>query len=542
MSGKTIRFSEEARANVLKGVNMLADVVRVTLGPKGRNVLLEKSFGSPLVTKDGVTVAKEIELKDKFENIGAQMLKEVASKTSDVAGDGTTTAIVLAQAIYREGCKVVASGANPMDVKRGIDKAVARAIEELKGMSKPTQDRKEIAQVGTISANGDASIGNLIADAMDKVGKEGVITVEEAKSTETSLEVVEGMQFDRGYLSPYFVTDPEKMEVVLEEPYLLFHEKKISGMKDMIPLLEKVAQSGKPVLVIAEDLEGEALATLVVNKLRGTLKCAAVKAPGFGDRRKAMLEDMAVLTGGQVVAEELGIKLENVNLKDLGTCRKVHIDKENTTLIEGAGSTEAIGGRIKQIRAQIEETTSDYDREKLQERLAKLAGGVAVLRVGAATETEMKEKKARVEDSLNATKAAVEEGIVPGGGVPLIRIIPKLDTLEVEEEQKVGVNIVKRALEEPLRRIAGNAGWEGSIVVAKVKEGKGAYGFDAAKEEYCDLTKAGIIDPTKVVRYALQNAASLGSLLLTTEALIAEIPEEKKAGPSMPPGGYGGGY
>ena len=542
MTGKTIRFSEEARANVLKGVNMLADVVRVTLGPKGRNVLLEKSFGSPLVTKDGVTVAKEIELKDKFENIGAQMLKEVASKTSDVAGDGTTTAIVLAQAIYREGCKVVASGANPMDVKRGIDKAVAKAIEELKKMSKPTQDRKEIAQVGTISANGDESIGNLIADAMDKVGKEGVITVEEAKSTETSLEVVEGMQFDRGYLSPYFVTDPEKMEVVLEEPYLLFHEKKIKSMKDMIPLLEKVAQSGKPILVVAEDLEGEALATLVVNKLRGTLKCAAVKAPGFGDRRKAMLEDIAVLTGGQVVAEELGIKLENVNLENLGTCRKVHIDKEKTTLIEGAGSTEAIEGRIKQLRAQIEETTSDYDREKLQERLAKLAGGVAVLRVGAATETEMKEKKARVEDALNATKAAVEEGVVPGGGVPLIRIIAKLDKVEVEEEQKVGVNIVKRALEEPLRRIAGNAGWEGSIVVAKVKEGKGAYGFDAAKEEYCDLTKAGIIDPTKVVRYALQNAASLGSLLLTTEALVAQIPEEKQAGPSMPPGGYGGGY
>ena len=542
MTGKKIRFSEEARGSILKGVNMLADVVRVTLGPKGRNVLLEKSFGSPLVTKDGVTVAKEIELKDKFENIGAQMLKEVASKTSDVAGDGTTTAIVLAQAIYREGCKVVASGANPMDVKRGIDKAVARAIEELKKMSKPTQDRKEIAQVGTISANGDESIGNLIADAMDKVGKEGVITVEEAKSTETSLEVVEGMQFDRGYLSPYFVTDPEKMEVVLEEPYLLFHEKKIKSMKDMIPLLEKVAQSGKPILIVSEDLEGEALATLVVNKLRGTLKCAAVKAPGFGDRRKAMLEDIAVLTGGQVVAEELGIKLENVTLENLGTCRKAHIDKEKTTLIEGAGSTEAIEGRIKQIRAQIEETTSDYDREKLQERLAKLAGGVAVLRVGAATETEMKEKKARVEDALNATKAAVEEGVVPGGGVPLIRIIPKLDTLEVEEDQKVGVNIVKRALEEPLRRIAGNAGWEGSIVVAKVKEGKGAYGFDAAKEAYCDLTKAGIIDPTKVVRYALQNAASLGSLLLTTEALVAKIPEEKNAGPSMPPGGYGGGY
>jgi chaperonin GroEL len=542
MSGKTIKFSEEARAKTLKGVNMLADVVRVTLGPKGRNVLLEKSFGSPLVTKDGVTVAKEIELKDRFENIGAQMVKEVASKTSDVAGDGTTTAIVLVQAIYREGCKVVAAGASPMDVKRGIDKAVARAIEELKGMSKPTQDRKEIAQVGTISANGDETIGNLIADAMDKVGKEGVITVEEAKSMETSLEVVEGMQFDRGYLSPYFVTDPEKMAVVLEDPYLLFHEKKITGMKDLIPLLEKVARSGKPIVVVAEDLEGEALATLVVNKLKGTLKCAAVKAPGFGDRRKAMLEDMALLTGGQVVVEELGIKLENVTLEDLGTCRKIHIDKDNTTVIEGGGSTEAIEGRIKQIRAQIDETTSDYDREKLQERLAKLAGGVAVLRVGAATETEMKEKKARVEDALNATKAAVEEGIVPGGGVPLIRIIPKLDAVEVEEAEKVGVRIVKRALEEPLRRIAGNAGWEGSIVVAKVKEGEGAYGFDAARETYCDLTKAGVIDPAKVVRCALQNAASLGSLLLTTEALIAEIPEEKEAGPSMPPGGYGGGY
>jgi chaperonin GroEL len=542
MPGKEILFSEMARAKTLKGVNMLADVVRVTLGPRGRNVLLEKSFGSPLVTKDGVTVAKEVNLKDRFENIGAQMLKEVASKTSDVAGDGTTTAIVLAQAIYREGCKVVASGASPMDVKRGIDKAVAKAIEELKKMSKPTQDRKEIAQVGTISANGDESIGNLIAEAMDKVGKEGVITVEEAKSTETSLEVVEGMQFDRGYLSPYFVTHPEKMEVVLEEPYLLFHEKKISSMKDMIPLLEKVAQSGKPIVVLAEDLEGEALATLVVNKLRGTLKCAAVKAPGFGDRRKAMLEDMAVLTGGHVVAEELGIKLENVKLEDLGTCRRIHIDKENTTVIEGAGSADAIEGRIKQIRAQIDETTSDYDREKLQERLAKLAGGVAVLRVGAATETEMKEKKARVEDALNATKAAVEEGILPGGGVPLIRIIPKLDALEVEEGQKVGVRIVKRALEEPLRRIAGNAGWEGSIVVEKVKAGEGAYGFDAAREVYCDLTQAGIIDPTKVVRCALQNAASLGSLLLTTEALVAETPEEKKIGPSMPPGGYGGGY
>jgi chaperonin GroEL len=542
MAGKAIKFSEDARAKILKGVNTLADAVRVTLGPKGRNVILEKSFGSPTVTKDGVTVAKEVELKDKFENMGAQMVKEVASKTSDVAGDGTTTATVLAQAIYQQGCKVVASGANPMEVKRGIEKAVAKAVEELKKLSKPTQDRNEIAQVGTISANGDEFIGNLIAEAMDKVGKEGVITVEEAKSMETTLDVVEGMQFDRGYLSPYFVTDPEKMEVVLDEPYILFNEKKISGMKDLIPLLEKVAQSGRPILIVAEDVEGEALATLVVNKLRGTLKCAAVKAPGFGDRRKAMLQDMAILTGGQVVAEELGIKLENVRLTDLGTCKKVRIDKDNTTIIEGAGSSEAIEGRIKQIRAQIEETTSDYDREKLQERLAKLAGGVAVLRVGAATESEMKEKKARVEDALNATKAAVEEGVVPGGGVPLIRLIPKLDELKVEGDQKVGVNIVKRALEEPLRQIAGNAGWEGSIVVEKVKAGQGAFGFDAAKEEFCDLAKAGIIDPAKVVRCALQNAASVGSLLLTTEALVAEIPEEKKDMPPMPPGGGFGGY
>jgi chaperonin GroEL len=541
MAGKAIKFAEEARAKTLKGVNVLADAVKITLGPKGRNVILEKSFGSPTVTKDGVTVAKEIELKDKFENMGAQMVKQVASKTSDVAGDGTTTATVLAQSIYREGCKVVASGANPMDVKRGIDTAVGKAVEELKKISKPTQDRNEIAQVGTISANGDVFIGNLIAEAMDKVGKEGVITVEEAKSLETTLEVVEGMQFDRGYLSPYFVTDPEKMEAVLEDPYLLFHEKKLSSMKDMIPLLEKVVQSGRPLLIVAEDVEGEALATLVVNKLRGTLKCAAVKAPGFGDRRKAMLEDMSILTGGQVVAEELGIKLEGVKLQDLGRCKKIRIDKENTTIIEGAGSTEAIEGRIKQIRTQIDETTSDYDREKLQERLAKLAGGVAVLRVGAATETEMKEKKARVEDALNATKAAVEEGVVPGGGVPLLRIIPKLDELKVEGDQKVGVNILKRALEEPIRQIAANAGWDGSIVVEKVREGKDAFGFDASKEEYCDVVKAGIIDPTKVVRSALQNAASVGSLLLTTEALVAEIPEEKKA-PAMPPGGYGGGY
>jgi len=540
MSGKAIKFAEEARASTLKGVNTLANAVRVTLGPKGRNVILEKSFGSPNVTKDGVTVAKEIELKDKFENMGAQMVKEVASKTSDVAGDGTTTATVLAQAIYREGCKVVASGANPMDVKRGIDKAVEMCVADLKKMSKPTQDRNEIAQVGTVSANGDDFIGNLIAEAMDKVGKEGVITVEEAKAMETTLDVVEGMQFDRGYLSPYFVTDPEKMEVVLDEPYMLYNEKKISNMKDMIPLLEKVAQSGKPILIVAEDVEGEALATLVVNKLRGTLKCAAVKAPGFGDRRKAMLEDMAILTGGQVVAEELGIKLEGVSLDDLGTCKKIRIDKENTTIIEGAGATASIEGRIKQIRAQIDETTSDYDREKLQERLAKLAGGVAVLRVGAATETEMKEKKARVEDALNATKAAVEEGVVPGGGVPLIRMIAKLDGLDVEADQKVGVNIVKRALEEPLRQIAENAGWEGSIVVEKVKSAKGSNGFDAASETFTDLVKAGIIDPTKVVRCALQNAASVGSLLLTTEALVADIPEDKKDMPGMPPGGMGG--
>ncbi len=541
MAGKGIRFSEDARGKILKGVNTLAEAVSVTLGPKGRNVILDKSFGSPTVTKDGVTVAKEIELKDKFENMGAQMVKEVASKTSDVAGDGTTTATVLAQSIFRQGCKLVAAGANPMEVKRGIEKAVGHAVKELKKMSNPTQDRSEIAQVGTISANGDEAIGNLIAEAMDKVGKEGVITVEEAKSMETTLEVVEGMQFDRGYLSPYFVTDPEKMEAVLEEPYLLFHEKKISSMKDLLPLLEKVAQSGKPILIVAEDIEGEALATLVVNKLRGTLKCAAVKAPGFGDRRKAMLEDMAVLAGGKVVAEELGIKLEKVELGDLGRCKKVKIDKEDTTLIEGSGATEAIEGRIKQIRAQIDETTSDYDREKLQERLAKLAGGVAVLRVGAATESEMKEKKARVEDALNATKAAVEEGIVPGGGVALLRLIPGLDELELPGDQMIGVKIVKRALEEPLREIAQNAGEEGSIVAEKVKAGEGAFGFDAQKEEFTDMVKAGIVDPTKVVRSALENAASVGSLLLTTEAMVAELPEEKKAAATYP-GGYGGGY
>ena len=541
MAGKAIKFAEEARGSTLRGVNILANAVRVTLGPKGRNVILEKSFGAPNVTKDGVTVAKEIELKDKFENMGAQMVKEVASKTSDVAGDGTTTATVLAQAIYREGCKVVASGANPMDVKRGIDKAVEKCVEELKKMSKPTQDRSEIAQVGTVSANGDSFIGNLIAEAMDKVGKEGVITVEEAKSMETTLDVVEGMQFDRGYLSPYFVTDPEKMEVVLDEPFLLFHEKKISSMKDMIPLLEKVAQSGKPILIVAEDVEGEALATLVVNKLRGTLKCAAVKAPGFGDRRKAMLEDMAILTGGQVVAEELGIKLEGVSLKDLGTCKKIRIDKEDTTIIEGAGSTEAIEGRIKQIRAQVEETTSDYDREKLQERLAKLVGGVAVIKVGAATEVEMKEKKARVEDAMHATRAAVEEGVVPGGGVALLRAQGALDELKLDEEQQFGVAIVRRAIEDPMRWIARNAGVDGAVVVEKVRHLKGSNGFNAATEEYEDLMKAGIIDPTKVVRTALQNASSVAGLLLTTEAMVAEKPKEEKpaagAGGGMPHGG-----
>ena len=541
MAAKEIRFSEDARSRVLKGVNTLARAVSITLGPKGRNVVLEKSFGAPTVTKDGVTVAKEIELKDRFENMGAKMVKEVASKTSDVAGDGTTTATVLAQSIFRQGCKMVAAGANPMDVKRGIEKAVEVAVAELRKMSKPTQDRREIAQVGTISSNGDEAIGNLIAEAMDKVGKEGVITVEEAKSMETTLEVVEGMQIDRGYLSPYFVTDPERMEVVLEEPYILLHEKKISGMKDLLPLLEKVAQSGRPILVVAEDVEGEALATLVVNKLRGTLRCAAVKAPGFGDRRKAMLQDMASLTGGQVVAEELGIKLEAVNLEDLGTCKQVRIGKDDTTLVEGAGSSEAIEGRIKQIRTQIEETTSDYDREKLQERLAKLAGGVAVLRIGAATETEMKEKKARVEDALNATKAAVEEGIVTGGGVALLRLIPKLDDLKLPGDQALGVKIVRKALEGPLREIARNAGKEGSVIVERVKAGEGAFGFDAQEEVFTDLVEAGIVDPTKVVRCALQNASSVGSLLLTTEALVAEIPEEPKA-PAMPAGGYGGDY
>ncbi|TMA38387.1 MAG: chaperonin GroEL [Deltaproteobacteria bacterium] len=541
MAAKLVKFSQDARDKILRGVNVLADTVTVTLGPRGRNVVLEKSFGAPNVTKDGVTVAKEIELEDKFENMGAQMVKEVASKTSDVAGDGTTTATVLARAIFTEGLKMVVAGHDPMTLKRGIDKAVGAVVGELKSLSKPTKEQKEIAQVGTISANNDATIGEIIAEAMSKVGKEGVITVEEAKGLETQLEVVEGMQFDRGYLSPYFVTDPDRMECVYEDVYLLIHEKKISSMKDLLPLLEQVARSGKPLVIIAEDIEGEALATLVVNKIRGTLQCVGVKAPGFGDRRKAMLEDIATLTGGRVIAEELGMKLENVALQDLGRCKRIVVDKDNTTLVDGAGKKADIEGRIKQIRAQIEETTSDYDREKLQERLAKLVGGVAVVRVGAATEVEMKEKKARVEDALHATRAAVEEGIVPGGGVALIRSTAALDKLSVSDDERFGVNIVKRALEEPLRWIANNAGAEGSIVLDKVKNGKGAFGFDAAKEEYGDLMKAGIIDPTKVVRTALLNAASVAGLLLTTEAMIAEKPEEKPAGPAMPPGGGMGG-
>ncbi len=540
MAAKLVKFSQDARDKILRGVNVLADAVTVTLGPRGRNVVLEKSFGATNITKDGVTVAKEIELEDKFENMGAQMVKEVASKTSDVAGDGTTTATVLARAIFTEGLKMVAAGHDPMTLKRGIDKAVAAIVGELKSLSKPTKEQKEIAQVGTISANNDSTIGEIIAEAMSKVGKEGVITVEEAKGLETQLEVVEGMQFDRGYLSPYFVTDPDRMECVYEDVYILIHEKKISSMKDLLPLLEQVARSSKPLLLIAEDLEGEALATLVVNKIRGTLQCVGVKAPGFGDRRKAMLEDIATLTGGRVIAEELGMKLENVALQDLGRCKRIVVDKDNTTLVDGAGKKADIEGRIKQIRAQIEETTSDYDREKLQERLAKLVGGVAVVRVGAATEVEMKEKKARVEDALHATRAAVEEGIVPGGGVALIRATSALEKLSVTEDERFGVNIVRRALEEPLRWIANNAGAEGSIVLDKVKNGKAAFGFDAAKEEYGDLIKAGIIDPTKVVRTALLNAASVAGLLLTTEAMIAEKPEEKSATPAMPPGGMGG--
>lgn len=538
---KELRFSQEARNSILRGVNILADAVKVTLGPKGRNVILEKSFGSPVVTKDGVTVAKEIELEDKFENMGAQMVKEVASKTSDTAGDGTTTATVLAQAIYREGSKVVAAGANPMDVKRGIDLAVEEVIKELKKLSKPTKDQKEISQVGKISANNDETIGNIIAEAMNKVGKEGVITVEEAKGMETTLDVVEGMQFDRGYLSPYFVTDPEKMEAVMEDVYILLNEKKISNMKDMLPILEQIAKMGKPLLIIAEDVEGEALATLVVNKLRGTLKCCAVKAPGFGDRRKAMLEDIAILTGGKVISEDLGIKLENIKLNDLGKAKRIVIDKDNTTIVDGAGDQDDIEGRVKQIRAQIEETTSDYDREKLQERLAKIIGGVAVINVGAATETEMKEKKARVEDALNATRAAVEEGIVPGGGVAYLRCLPALDKMKLEGDKKIGIDLVRRALEEPIRQIANNAGQEGSVITEKVKNEKGSFGFDASQDEYTDMIKAGIIDPTKVVRLALQNAASVASLMITTEATVAEKPEKKAPYPPMPPGGGMGG-
>ena len=538
---KEIKYDQNVREALLKGVNTLADAVKVTLGPKGRNVILEKSFGSPTVTKDGVTVAKEIELEDKFENMGAQMVKEVASKTSDVAGDGTTTATVLAQAIYREGAKLVAAGHNPMELKRGIDTAVETIVEQLKKLSKPTKDQKEIAQVGTISANNDDTIGNIIAEAMSKVGKEGVITVEEAKSMETTLEIVEGMQFDKGYISPYFVTNPEKMEANLDEPLILINEKKISSMKELLPILEQVAKMGKTLLIISEDIEGEALATLVVNKLRGTLKVAAVKAPGFGDRRKAMLEDIAILTGGQLISEELGIKLETISLKDLGSAKRVVIDKDNTTLVDGAGDKKEIEARVKQIRAQIDETTSDYDREKLQERLAKLVGGVAVINVGAATETEMKEKKARVEDALNATKAAVEEGIIPGGGVAFIRCLPNLDAIKLEGERQFGVNIVKKAIEEPLRWIAMNAGHDGSIVIEKVKNEKGAFGFDAAKEVYVkDLMEAGIMDPTKVARTALQNAASVASLLLTTNCMIAEKPKEKGQMPMMPPGGMGG--
>jgi chaperonin GroEL len=534
---KQILFSDDARAAILRGVTQLSNAVKATLGPKGRNAVIDKKFGAPTITKDGVTVAKEIELKDPWENMGAQLVKEVASKTSDVAGDGTTTATVLAHAIFREGVKNVSAGANSMDVKRGIDRAVSVVIDELKKLSKPCQSKKEISQIGTISANNDATIGELIAEAMEKVGKDGVITVEEAKSMTTSLDVVEGMQFDRGYISPYFVTDPERMESVLEDAFLLIHEKKISSMKDVLPILEQVARMGKPFVILAEEVEGEALATLVVNKLRGTLSCAAVKAPGFGDRRKAMLEDIAVLTGGQVISEDLGIKLENVKISDLGRAKRVTIDKDNTTIVEGAGETSKIQGRIKQIKAQIEETTSDYDREKLQERLAKIVGGVAVINVGAATETEMKEKKARVEDALHATKAAVEEGIVPGGGVALLRCIPAVDKLKLEGDQQAGVTILKRALEEPIRQIVENAGFEGSVVVERVKKEKTNSGFDAAAETYCDLLEAGIIDPTKVTRTALLNAASVASLMLTTEVMVAELPEKESKAPAMPPGG-----
>ncbi|MDI6704094.1 MAG: chaperonin GroEL [bacterium] len=544
MAAKQLCFAEEARRNTLNGVNTLADAVKITLGPKGRNVVLDKKFGSPTITCDGVTVAKEIELEDPYQNMGAQMVKEVADKTSDVAGDGTTTATVLAQAIYKEGLKNIAAGANPMALKRGIEKATNAVVEEIKKHSKEVSEKKEMAQVATISAHMDSTIGDLIADAMDKVGKDGVITVEESKTIHTEMNLVEGMQFDKGYVSPYFVTNPERMEAVLEEPYILIHEKKISAMKDLLPILEKVAQTGKPFLIISEDIEGEALATLVVNKIRGTLKCAAVKAPGFGDRRKAMLEDIAILTDGRVIAEELGIKLENVRLEDLGRAKRVTIDKENTTIVEGAGKKSDIEARISQIRIAIEESTSDYDKEKLQERLAKLAGGVAVLNIGAATETEMKEKKARVEDALHATRAAVEEGIVPGGGVVLLRAQEAVDKLKLEGDEMVGAQIVKRALEEPIRQIAENAGKEGSIIVEKVRSGKDYnFGYDAEKDEFTDLVKAGIIDPAKVTRSALQNAASIAALMLTTECLVTEIPEKEKT-PPVPPGagGYGDMY
>ncbi|HBG92153.1 MAG: chaperonin GroL [Nitrospirae bacterium GWF2_44_13] len=539
---KQLLFDEAARSSILKGISQLTDAVKATLGPKGRNAILDKKYGAPTITKDGVTVAKEIELKDPWQNMGAQLVREVASKTSDVAGDGTTTATVLAHAIYREGMKHVVAGANPMDIKRGIEKSVEVVISELKKLSKPVQDKKEIAQVGTISANNDPSIGELIAEAMDKVGKDGVITVEEAKSMETTLEVVEGMQFDRGYISPYFITDPERMECNLEDVFILINEKKISSMKDLLPILEQTAKMGKPLLILSEEVEGEALATLVVNKLRGTIQVCAVKAPGFGDRRKAMLEDIATLTGGTMISEDLGIKLESIKISDLGRAKKVTVDKENTTIVEGAGDHKKIEGRIKQIKAQIEETTSDYDKEKLQERLAKIVGGVAVINVGAATETEMKEKKARVEDALHATRAAVEEGIVPGGGVALLRTLHALKNLKLDVDQQIGVDIVRRALEEPIRQIVNNAGIEGSVVVEKVKNSKEAnYGFDADKEEYVDMIKAGIIDPTKVTRTALQNAASVAALMLTTAVMITDVPEEKSEMPAMPPGGGMGG-
>jgi chaperonin GroEL len=539
---KQISYSDEARRKLLAGIDKLADAVKVTLGPKGRNVVLDKKFGSPTITKDGVTVAKEIELEDPYENMGAELVKEVASKTSDLAGDGTTTATILAQSIYREGLKNVTAGANPMALKRGIEKAVDAVVGYLNSIAKPVKGHTEISQVATISANGDTTVGNLIADAMEKVGKDGVITVEEAKSMATTLDVVEGMQFDQGYLSPYFVTDAEKMEVSLDDPYILIHEKKISVMKDMLPLLEKIARTGKPLLIIAEDVEGEALATLVVNKLRGTFTCAAVKAPGYGDRRKAMLEDIAILTNGRAITEDLGIKLENITLDDLGKAKRVSIDKENTTIVEGAGKQADIKGRINQIKRQIEDTDSDYDKEKLQERLAKIAGGVAVINVGASTETEMKEKKARVEDALHATRAASEEGIIAGGGVSLLRAIPKLDELKLKGDEKVGASIVKRALEEPIRKIAENAGAEGSVIVEKVKGEKQNIGYDAQKNEYVDMVSAGIIDPAKVTRTALQNAASISALLLTTEALVTDLPEKDKPGmPPMPGGGMGGG-